>query len=80
VYNGFDFDELYDLDRDPSETNNIIGAPEHRETAVEMARELWKKVKESGDTSLLDSEYFMYRFAPIGPEQEKQASIYNRGA
>lgn len=80
VYNGFDFDELYDLNRDPHELNNLIHVPEHRETAAAMAREMWKKIKESRDTSLLDSEYFMYRFAPMGPEQEKQASIYNRGA
>ncbi len=80
VYNGFDFDELYDLNRDPYELNNLIHDPQFRETAVTMAREMWAKVKESRDLSLLDSEYFMYRFAPVGPEQRKQTSIYNRGA
>lgn len=80
VYNGFDFDELYDLNRDPHELSNLIHETKFQETAATMAREMWAKVKESRDLSLLDSEYFMYRFAPIGPEQEKRASIYNRGA
>jgi arylsulfatase A-like enzyme len=80
VYNGFDFDELYDLDLDPHELNNLAQDLQYRETVDDMAREMWNKVKESGDRSLLESEYFMYRFAPVGPEQEKQDSIYNRGA
>jgi arylsulfatase A-like enzyme len=80
VYNGFDFDELYDLNRDPHELSNLIHDPKYQKTAAAMSREMWAKVKESGDLSLLESEYFMYRFAPVGPEQEKQASIYNRGA
>jgi arylsulfatase A-like enzyme len=80
VYNGFDFDELYDLRQDPHEINNLIDDPRYRTTVESLAREMWRKAKESGDTSFLESEYFMYRFAPVGPEREKQASIYNRGA
>ena len=31
VFNGFDFDELYDLERDPAEMRNVVDAPEYRE-------------------------------------------------
>lgn len=80
VYNGFDFDELYDLNNDPSEVENLIGRPEHQEKTEELAREMWDQAKRTGDAPFLESEYFMYRFAPVGPETAKQSSIYNRGA
>jgi hypothetical protein len=80
VFNGFDYDELYDLRGDPHELTNLIRDPAYRDTAIALAREMWNKARVSGDASFLDSEYFMYRFAPVGPEREKQPSVYNRGA
>jgi len=80
VFNSFDFDELYDLSKDPAEMKNLTNDPQYRSIAVMMAQEMWRKAKKSGDHCFLESEYFMYRFAPIGPETVKKASIYNRGA
>jgi len=80
VFNSFDFDELYDLSKDPAEMKNLTNDPQYRSVAVMMAQEMWRKAKKSGDHCFLESEYFMYRFAPIGPETVKKASIYNRGA
>lgn len=80
VFNGFDYDELYDLRGDPHELTNLIRDPAYRDTAIALAREMWNKARVSGDASFLDSEYFMYRFAPVGPERKKQPSVYNRGA
>ncbi|MEI6874979.1 MAG: hypothetical protein WCL50_07600, partial [Spirochaetota bacterium] len=59
---------------------NLIGDPGYDSVAVSLAREMWRVAEESGDSSLLDSEYFMFRFAPVGPERKKRPSIYNRGA
>lgn len=80
VFNGFDFDELYDLEKDQGETRNLIDDKSYDSVKIMMAREMWNKARESGDNSLLETEYFMFRFAPVGPESEKKNSIYNRGA
>ncbi len=80
IFNGFDFDELYNLEKDPGEIKNLIDDKAYDSVKIMMAREMWNKARESGDNSLLETEYFMYRFAPVGPELEKKNSIYNRGA
>lgn len=80
VFNSFDFDELYDLSTDPAELQNLINDPQYHSIAGMMAQEMWNKAKISGDHCFLESEYFMFRFAPMGPEIEKKASLYNRGA
>jgi hypothetical protein len=59
---------------------NLANDPNYRSIASMMAQEMWSKAKKSGDHCFLESEYFMFRFAPIGPETEKKASLYNRGA
>lgn len=80
IFNGFDFDELYNLESDPAEKINLINDKDHEEVARKMSREMWAWARKTKDDSLLESEYFMYRFAPVGPETRKVASIYNRGA
>ena len=41
VFNGFDIDELYDLDTDPSEMINRIDDPEYAEQLADLRRQLY---------------------------------------
>ncbi|MGC9318289.1 MAG: sulfatase-like hydrolase/transferase [Armatimonadota bacterium] len=41
VFNGFDIDELYDLERDPAELHNVIDHPAYQDTAQAMRDALW---------------------------------------
>ena len=47
----WDRDELYDLESDPSEMNNLINRPEHAQRLKEMNTRLWKML---ADTKGLD--------------------------
>ena len=68
VFNGFDFDELYDLENDPYELENLVERPEHRARLRRMCALMWEKLEASGDHSLLNSQYPILRVAPFGPE------------
>lgn len=80
VYNGFDFDEFYDLNKEPYELRNLINEPAYQDRVIDLCREMWNIVKKTGDSSFLQTEYYMFRFAPVGPEQQKVKSVYNKGA
>ena len=68
VFNGFDFDELYDLENDPYEMNNLATDPDHQERLHAMMREIWAKVRETNDRTLRETQYYSMRFACVGPE------------
>lgn len=67
IFNGFDLDELYDLQADPLETANLAGNPEYAETLREMAARMWRNVHRLQDESLRQAHYGMFRFLPVGP-------------
>ncbi len=67
VFNGFDYDELYNLERDPYEMHNLIDNPEYDAVLRRMSSLLWKYVKETGDSSLYNSDYPALRVASYGP-------------
>ncbi|MBE84091.1 MAG: hypothetical protein CME21_16135 [Gemmatimonadetes bacterium] len=67
VFNGFDFDELYNLADDPWEMQNLVGRPEHEVRIRHMMARIWERMHETGDTTLLNSHYHSMRFAAIGP-------------
>jgi arylsulfatase A-like enzyme len=46
------FDELYDLEADPGETNNLAGIPERQETRKQLAAELVKWMERTRDPLL----------------------------
>ncbi|HAA74952.1 TPA: hypothetical protein DCE37_07535 [Candidatus Latescibacteria bacterium] len=67
VFNGFDFDELYNVKADPWEMENLIDRPEHADRIREMMAGIWRRMHETGDTTLLNSHYHSMRFAAVGP-------------
>ena len=67
VFNGFDFDELYDLGNDPQETRNLINEPEHKARVREMMSEIWRIVRETGDRAIEETHYYSMRMACVGP-------------
>lgn len=67
VFNGFDFDELYNLQDDPFELTNLADRPEHADRIRKMMAGIWRRMHETGDTTLLNSHYHSMRFAAVGP-------------
>ncbi|RME69915.1 MAG: DUF4976 domain-containing protein [Chloroflexi bacterium] len=68
VFNGFDEDELYDLQADPHEMHNLAQETAYRPVLEDMARRMWAIIRETGDRNMLNAQYGMFRFAPVGPE------------
>ena len=77
VFNGFDEDELYDLESDPHELRNLARDPSSGPLAEEMATRMWEIATGTGDFNLYQSHYGMYRYAPVGPQA---AAADNRNA
>tara|TARA_B100001964_G_scaffold173885_2_gene191551 strand:- start:1607 stop:2878 length:1272 start_codon:yes stop_codon:yes gene_type:complete len=67
-WNGFDFDELYNLDDDPYEMNNRIADGDVQDRVRSLMRQAWQVVRDTGDTALLRSHYPILRLAPYGPD------------
>jgi arylsulfatase A-like enzyme len=67
VFNGFDFDELYDLEEDPYELTNLAPDPEYADTLRHMAARMWQRIHETDDFNMYNSHYGMFRYAPVGP-------------
>jgi arylsulfatase A-like enzyme len=68
IFNGFDFDELYNLNKDPYEMNNLAVDPAYQERLQMMMKEIWKKIDETNDRTLKETQYYSMRFASIGPD------------
>lgn len=65
VLNGFDFDELYDLQADPGEINNLAESAEYQEIKAELCKKLWLLAEKEQDTQT--NPYITVGFAPQGP-------------
>ena len=70
VFNGFDFDELYNLADDPHEMTNLAADAQYTDVLDEMMTEVWRRVRHTGDRAILESHYFSMRFARVGPDVE----------
>ncbi len=68
VLNGFDFDELYDLERDPYELNNLIDDPACKDRIREMMTHVHRIMKETGGKSIMGANYPPLRLEPYGPQ------------
>ncbi|MFQ5808981.1 MAG: HEAT repeat domain-containing protein, partial [Armatimonadota bacterium] len=53
VFNGFDFDELYDLENDPYELENLADSPRHRTTLEQLRAQLDAWMDETGDLGVI---------------------------
>ena len=74
VFNGFDYDELYDLDKDPYETTNLIKEEDHQELVEQLMARIWKRMEETGDRTILETHYYPMRFGAVGPNRAQECS------
>lgn len=65
VYNGFDFDELYDLRHDPHEMINLAAHPDYQEIKKELVRRMWRFADREQD--IIFNSYATVALAPWGP-------------
>jgi len=66
VFNGFDFDELYDLRSDPFEMRNLAHDPAYEEVKCKLYRRLWDRMIEVDDP-LVAVHYPTVALATYGP-------------
>ena len=65
VYNGFDFDELYDLRSDPHEMTNRWDDPALQDAKHELVRKMWRYAGQEED--IIFNPYPTVALAPWGP-------------
>ncbi len=65
VYNGFDYSELYDLEKDPHEMVNLVNDPDYADDVRRMMGDIWRFARDTGDTCI--NPYILVRFANYGP-------------
>jgi arylsulfatase A-like enzyme len=67
TFNGFDFDELYDLEKDPQETVNRADDPDCAELKRKLCARMMKLQSEAGDAC--PSAYITVGLHPWGPAE-----------
>lgn len=67
VYNGFDFDELYDLRNDPHEMVNLSEREEYGEVKRDLVRRMWRFAGAQDD--IIFNPYATTALAPWGPAE-----------
>lgn len=67
VFNGFDFDELYNLADDPHEMHNLADDPAQQGQLEHMYRLMWQYIHTTGDSPLMKATYPGLRTALYGP-------------
>ncbi|MBL7200874.1 MAG: sulfatase-like hydrolase/transferase [Anaerolineae bacterium] len=67
VFNGFDWDELYDLRVDPHEMRNVARDPAYEGVVREMCGRMWRFAFREDDTAI--NPYITVSLAPYGPAQ-----------
>lgn len=65
VYNGFDFDELYDLRHDPHEMVNRIDDPAYADVKRDLVQRMWRFAAREAD--MIFNPYGTVALAPWGP-------------
>lgn len=67
VFNGFDFDELYNLADDPYEMTNLAGNPAHADMVKRMTTGVWRELKKTGEQNAFRTHYPPLRLGAVGP-------------
>jgi arylsulfatase A-like enzyme len=67
VFNGFDRDELYDLQTDPHEMHNLADDPVYDAVKREMCGRMWRFAYQEDDTAI--NPYITVGLAPYGPAE-----------
>jgi arylsulfatase A-like enzyme len=67
IFNGFDFDELYDLEADPWETRNLADESALEPVKRRLIARMWEYVRDTGDT--IDNAYPPVGLVPVGPHE-----------
>jgi arylsulfatase A-like enzyme len=65
VYNGFDFDELYDLRNDPLEMVNVADDPAYEDVKHDLVQRMWRFAAQQND--IIFNPYGTVALAPWGP-------------
>ena len=65
VFNGFDFDELYDLQEDPHEIKNLAADLNYEDVKRRLIAEMWRWHKKTDD--IIDGPYPSVAIVPYGP-------------
>jgi len=74
VFNGFDYDELHNLERDPWEMDNFAQDPAHEGQLRAIFSQMWATVRDTGGHSLYNSHYPILRVAPFGPRIAQEST------
>ena len=69
VFNGFDFDELYNLHQDPAEMHNLAAQPEQVQRIHYMMGKIWDRLQATNDQAIINTHYYSMRFAAVGPNR-----------
>ncbi len=64
----WDIDELYDLQEDPLESNNLIFSPAHQAIAADLRKRLWATLRETNGLSM-----------PLWPDAGRQDNLRHPG-
>jgi len=67
VFNGFDWDELYDLRADPHEMRNVVDDPAYEAVKRDLCRRMWRFAHREDDTAI--NPYITVGLAPYGPAE-----------
>jgi arylsulfatase A-like enzyme len=67
VFNGFDWDELYDLRADPNEMKNLAHDPAYEAITRNLCRRMWQFAYQEDDTVI--NPYITVGLAPYGPAE-----------
>jgi len=78
VFNGFDFDEMYDLTKDPYELKNVADDPDYRDIQLDLVKRMWKFSCRERD--IWGNAYFTVALAPWGPNVALREIAEQEGA